>query len=367
MKKSPILRKNAYSSDERVILAVAGYPRLLINGVQVDLATRYDVALLLYLALCPQQHSRSVLGRLLWPHETVANGRANLRSCLYRLRPLLQRWLRIDRDMIALVPDQYFDIDRSGTGAIGGGLLISPDYQQWLSGVATVYPISIPHWWLDNPGAVVEPMVDFCRNNLLPLITQGKGAHLFENNYDRIAQAALNVTDPTRQILLGNALHSYTRLTHCRIPDTAGIIRRMVPLDETVAIGQAMTLAALAHQYRIVVDADRIRSVEEQQAKSPPAPAMLHAAAMYRTATERTYAVAAEHAQIAVAHCLAVRAPSTLHYVIDAAATCALANQRVAARGYVALARKIAIDTDARYKYFQIDAIAKALDDPLTT
>ncbi|HWQ15196.1 MAG TPA: BTAD domain-containing putative transcriptional regulator [Roseiflexaceae bacterium] len=66
-------------------LFVLGPPRLEAAGVPIDLALRKALALVVYLAVSGQPHSRDALATLLWPESDQREGRARLRRTLHRL------------------------------------------------------------------------------------------------------------------------------------------------------------------------------------------------------------------------------------------------------------------------------------------
>ena len=66
-------------------LFVFGQPRLEREGMPIDLNLRKALALLAYLAVSDQLHSRDALATLLWPESDGRAGRARLRRTLHRL------------------------------------------------------------------------------------------------------------------------------------------------------------------------------------------------------------------------------------------------------------------------------------------
>ncbi|MBC8075703.1 MAG: SARP family transcriptional regulator, partial [Chloroflexales bacterium] len=66
-------------------LSVFGPPRLERDGGPVELNLRKALALLVYLAVSGQPHSRDALATTLWPESDQREGRARLRRTLYRL------------------------------------------------------------------------------------------------------------------------------------------------------------------------------------------------------------------------------------------------------------------------------------------
>ena len=70
-------------------LYLFGAPRLEQNGHPILIALRKAVALLAYLAVTRQPHSRDALATLFWPEKNQTGARANLRRTLYDLSQLL--------------------------------------------------------------------------------------------------------------------------------------------------------------------------------------------------------------------------------------------------------------------------------------
>lgn len=70
-------------------LFVLGYPQLEQDGVPVDINLRKAWALLIYLAMTGEAHSRDLLATLFWPENDQSSARANLRRVLYILNQAL--------------------------------------------------------------------------------------------------------------------------------------------------------------------------------------------------------------------------------------------------------------------------------------
>src|ERR1044071_3671879 len=66
-------------------LFVLGQPRLERDEGPIELNLRKALALLVYLAVSGQPHSRDALATLLWPESDPREGRARLRRTLHRL------------------------------------------------------------------------------------------------------------------------------------------------------------------------------------------------------------------------------------------------------------------------------------------
>ncbi|GIK58008.1 MAG: transcriptional activator [Chloroflexota bacterium] len=82
-------------------LLLLGAPLIERNGVPIKVDTRKATALLAYLAVTGQMHSRETLAALFWPDK--AESRARLRRTLSVLHTALARsWLDIERETISL-------------------------------------------------------------------------------------------------------------------------------------------------------------------------------------------------------------------------------------------------------------------------
>ena len=80
-----------------------GPPRIELAGVPIIVDTRKAIALVAYLAVTRQQHSRDSLATLLWSENDQPHARAALRRTLSSLNKALgQRWLDIERETLGL-------------------------------------------------------------------------------------------------------------------------------------------------------------------------------------------------------------------------------------------------------------------------
>jgi DNA-binding SARP family transcriptional activator len=87
----------------RLALFLLGPPRIERDGVLVDVDTRKAIALLAYLAVTRQHHSRDALATLLWPEYDQPHARATLRRTLSALnKALAWNWLEIGRETVGL-------------------------------------------------------------------------------------------------------------------------------------------------------------------------------------------------------------------------------------------------------------------------
>jgi hypothetical protein len=87
-------------------LSLLGPPRLERDGVPLELDTRKNIALIAYLAVTGESHSREALITLLWPELEPSRARAGLRRNLSVLKKALAgEWLVVDRETIGLDPN----------------------------------------------------------------------------------------------------------------------------------------------------------------------------------------------------------------------------------------------------------------------
>lgn len=93
-------------------LFLFGPPRLERGGKDIQISRRKVLALLIYLAVTRQPHSRDALATLLWPDSDQATGRGHLRRSLYRLhQPLGETVLEATPETISLNPEADLWLD----------------------------------------------------------------------------------------------------------------------------------------------------------------------------------------------------------------------------------------------------------------
>jgi predicted ATPase/DNA-binding SARP family transcriptional activator len=87
----------------RLNLHLLGAPRIDIDGVALETDRRKAIALLVYLAVTGQAHTREGLATLLWPESDSARAYAYLRRTLWELNNKLgEGWVTADRQRIGL-------------------------------------------------------------------------------------------------------------------------------------------------------------------------------------------------------------------------------------------------------------------------
>ena len=95
----------------RLAIRVMGPPEMLLADSPLFLGTAKARALLFYLAVNRQPHSRDHLVALLWAEMPESNARRNLTATLSTLRKDLADFILVDRDQIALNPDSLVQVD----------------------------------------------------------------------------------------------------------------------------------------------------------------------------------------------------------------------------------------------------------------
>jgi DNA-binding SARP family transcriptional activator len=87
----------------QLAIFLLGTPRIEYNGENINLDTRKAIALIAYLAITQQRHSRDALAALLWPDYDQAHARAALRRTLSTLnKAFAEPFLEIDREHVSL-------------------------------------------------------------------------------------------------------------------------------------------------------------------------------------------------------------------------------------------------------------------------
>ncbi len=93
-------------------LFLFGPPRMERDGEIINVDTRKATALISYLAITRQRHSRDALAALLWPDYDQPHARATLRRTLSALnKALAGTWLSIDRETVGLDQQASFWLD----------------------------------------------------------------------------------------------------------------------------------------------------------------------------------------------------------------------------------------------------------------
>ena len=100
----------------RLKLFLLGTPRVELDGASVEVDTRKAIALIAYLAVTGQPHSRDALAALLWPDYDQTHARATLRRTLSALNKALGgAWLDAGRETVSLSrEDLWMDVAEFG-------------------------------------------------------------------------------------------------------------------------------------------------------------------------------------------------------------------------------------------------------------
>ena len=86
-----------------LLINLFGPPRIELTGAPINVDTRKAIALIAYLAVTRQQHSRDSLATLLWSENDQPHARAALRRTLSSLNKAIGgRWLDIERETLGL-------------------------------------------------------------------------------------------------------------------------------------------------------------------------------------------------------------------------------------------------------------------------
>jgi len=93
-------------------LTLFGAPQVELNGQRITLKTRKAFAVLIYLVVSRQPHSRETLATLFWPEFSSERAFANLRGALQALTQALgEEWFAICRGDIAVKPSPDLFVD----------------------------------------------------------------------------------------------------------------------------------------------------------------------------------------------------------------------------------------------------------------
>lgn len=98
----------------QLALHFLGAPRIERDGRPVAIGHNKAVALLVYLAVTQQYHTREALTTLLWPDNDPTSARGEVRRMIWALNKSLgKEWLTVDRESVALLaqPDLWLDVN----------------------------------------------------------------------------------------------------------------------------------------------------------------------------------------------------------------------------------------------------------------
>jgi len=93
-------------------LYTLGAPQIEVDGRPIQIERRKALALLIYLAVTGQSHTREALATFFWPDYDQSRAYANLRRTLWELNQALgEGWIDADRKQIALNPERDVWLD----------------------------------------------------------------------------------------------------------------------------------------------------------------------------------------------------------------------------------------------------------------
>ncbi len=97
----------------RLRLFLLGAPQIELDGALITLNRRKDLALLAYLAVTAESHTRETLAALLWPDFDTSHAFANLRRSIYEINKILGEWLEAGPQTLAIRrgPELWLDIE----------------------------------------------------------------------------------------------------------------------------------------------------------------------------------------------------------------------------------------------------------------
>ncbi|MQY76173.1 MAG: hypothetical protein GH155_00910, partial [Spirochaeta sp.] len=82
-----------------------GPPQLRSGDKNIEIRRHKAMALLVYLAVTAQRHSRDELATMFWPDYSQSRSRANLRRCISELKASIgEQILCIEQDNLSLSP-----------------------------------------------------------------------------------------------------------------------------------------------------------------------------------------------------------------------------------------------------------------------
>jgi DNA-binding SARP family transcriptional activator len=99
---------------EKLRIETMGGIQVLLDGESIKISRRKAIALLVYLAVTGELHSRESLATLLWPDNTQSRAYANLRQAIWDInRSLGEDWLETSRDSVRITPSEDLWLDFS--------------------------------------------------------------------------------------------------------------------------------------------------------------------------------------------------------------------------------------------------------------
>lgn len=308
--------------------------------------------------LNPVAHTREKLAKLLWSDSKTEVGRNNLRSSLSRLRPTFAEWLYTDRTIVRFQPNEHFIITRGQPE----GLHISPQYNAWLYSLRyhnETYNKSYISTTAHNS------VVEFCRQNVPPLILQRKGLSLFERHYCDIVRMYQSTRNPEDQYLLGMALYHYTLHTGCYSDVAMHLFQNAYPFSEACVGANLFRIIGLAQTFGYTIDINLIRQKAHDELSGSTdmiAKTCLAGIDMNYGLSIRHYEKAAEHSQVFMAYNMSIPTLYQVRSLVETARCCFLAYHWQSTREYTQLARTMAMSVGSTFLLPQIDQIQRRID-----
>jgi two-component SAPR family response regulator len=100
--------------EMNIEVSLLGPPQIIRATKQIDIGHRKSTALLVYLIVTKQSHSRDTLAELFWPNANASAALGNLRRALYRINRVIgENVLAASRKTISINPDVdlWVDVD----------------------------------------------------------------------------------------------------------------------------------------------------------------------------------------------------------------------------------------------------------------
>ncbi|HEX5837526.1 MAG TPA: BTAD domain-containing putative transcriptional regulator [Anaerolineales bacterium] len=161
---------------------------------------RKDLALLIYLVVTSQPHSRDTLANLLWPDLNQSDARSNLRKSLSRLKAELgEEYLSVSQDQAGIHPSITIELDiaefekrvrqfrNHGHRQQGQAQLLCADCQRSLEEAAQLYSADFLHGFTVPESSVFEEWQFFqsesLRQNLGEVLELLTYQHAYAGNY----------------------------------------------------------------------------------------------------------------------------------------------------------------------------------------
>ena len=252
---------------EKLEFFFLGLPKILRDGAVVGSRTRRVVALLAYLILEPESHSRDKLANLLWASTDPDGARNNLRNALSHVRAVVGEALTADRFNVSLAPQENVDVFKLEQ------LVLTPDASREMleSALKDIKFVLLeglefedtPDWqtWLELRRQRIRSTLDVLLERLASLQTQEVDTKAaLDTNRKRLELDDLNEDAHRNLIQLelsrGNRSAAFDALERCRriLQQELGV----APSKETLAL---LEQPAITQPPKIVsLEAEKLQS-----------------------------------------------------------------------------------------------------------